>query len=72
MTNRFTKGFYIVRFEYADGENEHGECCYTKMVHAESIEELHRVLDTCRDDFVDYWEASVEEKLMHIQYGDVL
>jgi hypothetical protein len=71
MTNKFTKGFYIVRFEYEDWDAQR-DCCYTKLVYAESIDELHRVLDNCKDDAVDYWEASVEEKLMHIQYGNVL
>ena len=67
MMSRFNNGYYIVRFEYADGENEYGESCYTKMVYAESIEDLHRIFDNCPDDAVDYWEASVEEKLQYMQ-----
>lgn len=71
MTNRFTKGFYIVRFEYADFDAQR-DCCYTKLVYAENIEELHKILDRCEDDAVDYWEASTDEMLRHRHIGDVL
>ena len=71
MTNRFTKGYYIVRFEYENWDAQR-DCCYTKLVYAESIEELHKVLDRYKDDAVDYWEASTDEKLRYIHRGDVL
>ena len=69
--SRFTKGFYIVRFEYEDFDAQR-DCCYTKLVYADSIEDLHRILDSCKDDAVDYWKADVLEQLTHIQRGDVL
>ena len=71
MTNTFKAGHYIVRFEYADWDAQR-DCCYTKLVYAESIEDLHKIFDRCEDDAVDYWEADADEIAEHTRCGDVL